>query len=96
MASPVRTYLMRHRRQLRRVAYFCTYGGSGQDKVLSDMAQLCGQPALGTLALRDKDITSTRHRDALTRFAQGLKSGYPPSPPGAQTTHSPDEPLINP
>ena len=95
MASPVRTYLLRHRRQLRRVAYFCTYGGSGQEKVLGDMVQLCGRPALGTLALCDKDITTTRHRDALTRFAQGLKAGYPPR------THAPDGymadgPLISP
>ncbi len=96
MASPVRTYLQRHGRQLRRVAYFCTYGGAGQDKVLNDMAQLCGRPALDTLALCDKDITTTRHRDALTRFAQRLKSGAPPSMRPAQTPHPVDEPLIFP
>lgn len=95
MASPVRTYLLRHRRQLRRVAYFCTYGSSGQEKVLGDMVQLCGRPALGTLALRDNDIATTRHRDALTRFAQGLRSGYP-SRTHAPNHHPADEPLISP
>jgi flavodoxin len=75
MASPVRTYLLRHRRQSPRVAYFCTYGASGQEKVLGGMV---------------KDITTTRHRDALTRFAQGLKSGDRPSMQRA------NEPLISP
>lgn len=96
MASPVRAYLLQHRRQLRRVAYFCTYGGSGQDKVLGDMVQLCGRPALDTLALCDKDVTTTRHRDALTRFAQRLKSGAPPSMRPPQAPHPVDEPLISP
>ena len=27
MASPVRSYLLRHRGQFQRVAFFCTYGG---------------------------------------------------------------------
>lgn len=95
MASPVRTYLERHRRALRRAAYFCTYGGSGQDKVLGDMVQLCGRPALETLALCDKDITTIRHRDALTRFAQRLKSGAPPSARLPQIPHPVDEPIIS-
>ena len=89
-------YLLRHRGQLRRVAYFCTYGGAGQDKVLGDMVQLCGRPALDTLALCDKDIATTRHRDALTRFAQRLKSGAPPSMRPPQAPHPVDEPLVSP
>ncbi len=96
MASPVRTYLLRHRGRLRRVAYFCTYGGSGQEKVLGDMVQLCGRPALDTLALRDKDITTTRHRDTLTRFAHQLKSGYPHNTRMRQIPHTADEPIISP
>ena len=96
MASPVRAYLQRYRHLLPQVAYFCTYGGSGQEKVLGDMVQLCGRPALGTLALCDKDITTTRHRDTLTRFAQGLKSGDLPSMQRAQAPHPAHEPLISP
>lgn len=95
MASPVRAYLLRHRGHLRRVAYFCTYGGAGQDKVLGDMVQLCGRPALDTLAVCAKDIATTRHRDALTRFAQRLKSGAPPSMRPPQAPHPVDEAVIS-
>lgn len=74
VASPVRTYIKRHRRQFRRVAFFCTYGGSGQAKVLCDLEHLCGRPAVATLAVADADITGKLYHDRLSKFAAALKS----------------------
>ena len=75
MASPVRAYIKRHRSALRRVAFFCTMGGSGQTKVLRDLSALCGRPALATLGLRDKQITQQLHRQPLAEFAETLSAG---------------------
>ena len=74
VASPVRTYIQRHRRQFRRVAFFCTYGGSGSARVLSDLEHLCGRPAVATLAITDADITGKRYHDRMSKFAAALRS----------------------
>lgn len=74
VASPVRTYIQRHRRQFRRVAFFCTYGGSGQAKVLADLEQLCGRPAVATLAVVDADITGKRYHEQLAKFSAALRT----------------------
>ena len=73
MASPVRSYLLRHRGQFQRVAFFCTYGGSGSRKVLNDMQTLSGQQAVDTLALRDEDITARHFHEPLLRFSHAIE-----------------------
>ena len=75
VASPVRAYIKRHRSAFRRVAFFCTMGGSGQAKVLRDLKVLCGRPAVATLGLRDDEITHRLHRQKLAEFAATLRAG---------------------
>lgn len=70
--SPVRSYLTRHRRQFRRVAFFCSHDGSGQAKVLRDLESLCGRPAAATLAIADADVTGESYRDRLSEFTDTL------------------------
>lgn len=72
VSSPVRAYLNAHRNELRQIAFFCTQGGSGGDKVLGDMADLCGRKPLASLALSDGDIKRDRYADKLTGFLRGL------------------------
>lgn len=74
VASPVRAYIKKHRRQFKRVAFFCTFGGSGQTKVLRDLESLCGRPPVATLAVSDADITGELYHDRLSKFAAALKS----------------------
>lgn len=73
MASPVRAYISQHRKQLKWVAFFCTYGGSGQHKVLQDLTRLTGKPALATLALSDQTITDKHFRKPLARFVSQIR-----------------------
>lgn len=75
MASPVRAYIQRHRSAFRRVAFFCTMGGSGQAKVLRDLEVLCGRPAVAALSLRNEEITHRLHRQRLAEFAASLRAG---------------------
>ena len=82
VASPVRSYVKRHRRQFKRVAFFCTYGGSGQGKVLNDLASLCGRPAVASMAVADAKVTAELYHDQLSKFASALKgSGRLRRPP---------------
>jgi flavodoxin len=76
VASPVRTYLKKNRRQFRQLAFFCTYGGSGQRKVLADLAAICEQTAVATWAVSDKEIATGTYRESLAKFVAGIQRSH--------------------
>ena len=56
IASPVRAYIAAHKPELGRIALFCTQGGSGGDKVLRRMADLCGRSPIASACFNDAEI----------------------------------------
>ena len=70
IASPVRSYAQRHGGRCRRVAFFCTCGGAGAEKVLAELQQLCGQRPLATLALRQQQVEEGRIDTAVDAFVK--------------------------
>jgi flavodoxin len=79
MASPVRSYLRRHRSHIAQAAVFCTMGGSGATKVQDDMTRLLGRPPLARLALKERDIDQNRVARALARFERNIRHLRPAS-----------------
>jgi flavodoxin len=71
LASPVRSWLSAHSAEITRVAFFCTQGGSGQAKVLAELAALC-KPPVATLALTDSEIDRGRYAERLAQFVAAL------------------------
>ena len=69
VASPVRTWVHRHRAELNNVAVFCTCGGSGHAKALDDLEALCGHPALARLALTERAVPQCQRDPALSEAA---------------------------
>ena len=72
ICSPVRSYIAAHGHHFKKVAFFCTQGGSGAEKVLNDMAELCGQTPVATLVLTDTEIKHGQHADKLNQFLRSL------------------------
>lgn len=72
MSSPMRAYILQQREHFRRIAVFCTMGGSDGGEVLSSMAALCNKLPMASLGLRQGDVTSERHAAALADFAHEL------------------------
>jgi Flavodoxin len=83
MASPVRSWLHRHRGELPQVALVCTYGGSGYAKVLQDLQRLCGKPPVARLALSAERIEQKTYPRRLQDFADRLREALPAAPPAA-------------
>jgi flavodoxin len=75
MAPAVRTYLGQHGPALKRAAFFCTMGGSGDQRTFRHMAELVGRPPAGTLALLEKDVRRGAFAAAVKEFAARLAAG---------------------
>lgn len=73
MSSPVRAYLTRMRGSLKRVAFFCTSGGGGHKKALSEMARVAGAKPIATLELTSDQIKRNEYSNALRDFVTALK-----------------------
>lgn len=72
MASPVRTYAQRYGREARRVAFFCTEGGSGAEQAFAELQRFCGRAPVATLVVDAAHLTAADHHDALHSFRAAL------------------------
>lgn len=68
VSSPVRAYVTARMDRFKRVAFFCTQGGSGAPKVLVELEGLCGLKPLSTLVANDADIKAGRCAAEVGRF----------------------------
>ncbi len=64
----VRTYLIENKSKLKKVAFFCTFGG-GAGKTFKEMGEISGKP-LATLGLKDKNSEDAKEID---KFCSKLK-----------------------
>lgn len=71
MAPAIRTWLSIHGPEVKKAAFFCTMGGSGDKRTFEHMQELLGQAPLATLSLIDKDIRRGS-LGAIDNFAQQL------------------------
>ena len=72
MCSPVRAYVTAQQKRFKKIAVFCTQGGSGGDKVVGQVGDLCGHSPAATLVLNDDDIGNNRFTAKLDVFVQSL------------------------
>jgi flavodoxin len=72
ISSPLRSYVAAHKARLRQVAFFCTQGGSGADKVFRDLAELCGRAPLATLTVNDREVETRAYAQRLEAFAAAV------------------------
>lgn len=72
MCAPLRAYVTAQQHRLRRIAVFCTYGGSGASKVAAQVAELCGRSPQATLLLTEGEIKSNQYAVRLEGFVQSL------------------------
>lgn len=55
VSSPVRAYLEANKGKFKKVAFFCTQGGSGDAKAFAEMEKICGLKPEATLAFLTKE-----------------------------------------
>jgi flavodoxin len=55
-SSPVRTFCVQHGKQAKKVAFFCTMGGTGDKKTFEALEAMCGQAPVATLGLLTRHV----------------------------------------
>ncbi len=73
LSSPMRRWLEKYGRRPRRVAFFCTMGGSGAGRVFAAMRELTRADPVATLALTDVEVDAHR-RPKLDAFIRELRA----------------------
>jgi flavodoxin len=68
LAPPVRSYARQHASEFKALAFFCTEGGSGDQKAFDELARICGKRPLATLAVTEKHLSEPDHSGALQKF----------------------------
>ena len=71
MSSPVRTWLSEHGRRLKRAAFFCTMGGTGDNRTFRHMEELSLKP-VATMTLIDKDVRKGAFAEKVKLFLDAL------------------------
>jgi len=77
VSSPVRAFLVHNRKELPRVAFFCTCGGRGAQRAFREMSAACGKSPTDVLALRGVDL-SRDWSAKVDRFASDLRAVLEP------------------
>jgi flavodoxin len=72
MSTPVRTYLVEQKNNFKAVAFFCTMGGENSSKTFPEMAELCAQKPLATLALRTKEVVKGEFMGKVEEFVEAI------------------------
>lgn len=79
VTPPVRRYLQKYGHSIARLAVFCTEGGSGEENTLLQMAELCGQKAVASLVVKEKDLKSGNADVRILKFSDTIS--HPPEMP---------------
>jgi menaquinone-dependent protoporphyrinogen IX oxidase len=74
VSAPVRTFLTEQKDKLadKKVAFFCTMGGSGDKQAFAEMEKIISQKPEATLALRTVDVVKDNTSEALAKFLEEL------------------------
>jgi flavodoxin len=69
----IRTYLQQAKGTIKKAAFLCTMGGSGDAGTYADMKELTGLDPVATLTLKTREVKGGQHAAKLQEFADKLK-----------------------
>ncbi len=72
VSTPVRTYINENLKKFKKVAFFCTMGGSGDVNTFNDMKDLCKQDPLSKLTFLTKEVIDNSYEIKLKNFIKEI------------------------
>jgi flavodoxin len=77
VSTPVKHYLENHAAKFKKVAFFCTMGGSGDSRTFGQMQSLCGKVPVATMAIREAVVKQDKGGQAIEEFIRQVGSAVP-------------------
>ena len=72
MCPAVRTYINENKNKLKKVAFFCTQGGSGAEGTFKEMEKISKNP-VSVLQLKTNQVAKNNYNNELNKFVGDLK-----------------------
>jgi len=72
LSSPVRAYALKNKEKFKRVAFFCTMGGSGGKNAFAELKGVCGKEPVALLELRTAEMQKPGYALKLKGFADQI------------------------
>lgn len=73
MSVPIRTFLSEQKENLKKIAFFCTLGGSGDKKAFQEMEEIVGKKPEATLRITTKEVVKNEFSAQVEEFIASLK-----------------------
>lgn len=73
MSVPVRTYATENKDKFKQAAFFCTMGGSGDERAFKEMGEIIGKNPVDTLALKTIEVVKNLSEEKIDKFIEKLK-----------------------
>ena len=73
VVSAVRSYIKRHRKHLKAIAFFCTAGEPEKQRALSQMRKLAKCEPVATLAVRADDVKASGYGGVVHSFVERIR-----------------------
>jgi flavodoxin len=70
----IRTFIRKHKDQLKKVAFFCTMDGSGDKSAFAEMSKICGKTPLATLHVKSSEVRKCSYGHNVRLFAAKIRS----------------------
>jgi hypothetical protein len=74
LSNALRTYITNNKAKFKRVAFFCTQGGTKSEPLFVEMEALCEQHPVNTLSLRQRDVKAGACEEKIREFVDGLQA----------------------
>jgi len=74
LTPAIRTYISKNKNNFKKVAFFCTMGGSGSTRTFFDMEKLCKIKPESTLELTTNEVNENNYIGNLRRFIDQITS----------------------
>jgi flavodoxin len=72
MAPAIRTYLIKHKDQLKNVAFFCSTGSGRNDNMFAEMQSICNKKPIATLEIQTDEVPQGKYMDKVEDFIQEI------------------------
>ena len=74
LSPPMRSYAIAQKNKFKQVAFFCTEGGSGGNRLFRQLQMLCGKTPVATLEVTEGELRSGDYAGKVEQFIQQISA----------------------